>query len=76
MKLSSRSALTRVQSFISEISGGLTIVLILAEVQIEYRSRARSAQAEKSLRVCEPERLLKDCCRRECAESKDFNYLK
>jgi hypothetical protein len=46
VKLSARSALTRVQSFISESSGGLTIVLILTEVQVEHRSHARCAQAE------------------------------
>jgi hypothetical protein len=43
VKLSARSALTRVQSFISESSGGLTIVLILAEVQVGHRSCARHA---------------------------------
>jgi hypothetical protein len=41
MKLSARSALTRVQSFIFEISGALTIVLNLAEVQVGHRSRVR-----------------------------------
>jgi hypothetical protein len=51
------------------------IVLILTEVQVKHRSRARCVQAEKSLRVCNLRELLKDCCRRECTESKRFKYL-
>jgi hypothetical protein len=46
VKLSARSVLTRVQSFIPEISGGIAVVLILVEVRVEHRGRALCAQAE------------------------------
>jgi hypothetical protein len=29
----------------------------------------------RSLRVCNLRKLLKDCCRKECTESKRFKYL-
>jgi hypothetical protein len=76
VKFVRKECVDRSQSSSLKSSGGITIVLILTEVQVEHRSRARCAQAEYSLRVCEPEKLLKDYCCRECAESKNFNSLK
>jgi hypothetical protein len=51
VKLSARCALTEVRVRLCKLRRD-NLVLILAEVQVKHRSHARSAQAEKSLRVC------------------------
>jgi hypothetical protein len=48
-----------------------TIVLIPAEVQVKHISHARCAQASRTLEVTTKVEEMKDCCCRECTESKD-----
>jgi hypothetical protein len=46
VKFVHKECVDRSRSSSLKSSGGITIVLILAEVQVEHRSRARCAQAE------------------------------
>jgi hypothetical protein len=72
--LSARSALTKgFRGFVSESSDRLAFVLISSKGAVRHRSRARCAQTKLNSRVCNLNELLRDCCCRECAESKVFN---
>jgi hypothetical protein len=68
LKSSSRSALTKG-------SDSLTLVLVHPEVNLGYRSRARSAQAKESL-SCESERSLEGLLLQMCTKSKELNTWK
>jgi hypothetical protein len=71
--VSARSASTRIQGCISEAQ----IVLLLfsfPQSAVGHRSRARSAQAEGSLRVANLSEALEDCCC-SCAQSQRFSTL-
>jgi hypothetical protein len=57
-----------VQRFVSESSGEIDFVLISHKSAVGHRSHARSAQAERSLRVVNPSETFRDCGYR-CAQS-------
>jgi hypothetical protein len=75
-KFPARSALTRVQSFISESSDRIAFVLISSEVQLGIGVLQSVCRPRIVSGFVRPEGLLKDYYYRECAESKDFNSLK
>jgi hypothetical protein len=68
LKSSARSALT-------EGSDSLTLVLVHPEVNLGYRSHARSVQAKESL-SCESEQSIEGLLLQVCVESKELNTWK
>jgi hypothetical protein len=65
----------RVQSFYLWKLRRDNIVLILAEVQVKHRSRARCAQADKDLRTLSKVRVVEGLLSQELHKVNQFKYL-
>jgi hypothetical protein len=76
LNLSARSALTRVQIFISERSDRIDFFLISSELQLGTGVVQSVRRPSEASRVCNLNDLLRDCCCRECTESKGVQHLK
>jgi hypothetical protein len=75
--LSARSALTKgSRGFISEISDRLSFVLISSRVKLGTGAVQSVRRPNEALGVCNLNELLRDCCCKECAESKGVQHLK